>query len=74
MNEALGAAIDYGFDTMQLNRIEAQVRPENTSSIKTLETLGFLREGYQRGAGYWGGAYHDLHQYALLRSDFRHCV
>lgn len=71
MNEALSAAIDYGFDTMQINRIEAQVHPQNAPSIQTLETLGFLREGYQRQAGYWRGTYHDLLQFALLRSEFR---
>ncbi|BEV47732.1 GNAT family protein [Burkholderia contaminans] len=69
MNEALSAAIDYGFDTMQINRIEAQVHPQNASSIQVLETLGFVREGYQRQAGYWRGAYHDLLQFSLLRSD-----
>ncbi|WP_232221489.1 GNAT family N-acetyltransferase [Burkholderia sp. WSM2232] len=71
MNEALSAAIDYGFDTMQLNRIEAQVHPQNAPSIKTLEALGFLREGYQRQAGYWRATYHDLLQFALLRPEFR---
>ncbi len=69
MNEALSAAIDYGFDMMQINRIEAQVHPENASSIQVLETLGFVREGYQRQAGYWRGAYHDLLRFSLLRSD-----
>ncbi|WP_244136176.1 GNAT family protein [Burkholderia sp. BCC0801] len=69
MNEALSAAIDYGFDMMQINRIEAQVHPRNASSIQVLETLGFVREGYQRQAGYWRGTYHDLLQFSLLRSD-----
>ncbi|WP_342766987.1 GNAT family protein [Trinickia dinghuensis] len=70
MREALCAAIGYGIETMQLNRVEAQVHPENEPSIKTLETLGFAREGYLRQAGYWHGAYHDLLQFALIRTDF----
>jgi ribosomal-protein-alanine N-acetyltransferase len=69
MHEALSAAIDYGFERMQLNRIEAQVHPQNVPSIHTLETLGFLREGHQRQAGYWRGTYHDLLQFALLRAE-----
>jgi ribosomal-protein-alanine N-acetyltransferase len=74
MKEALSAAIDYGFETMRINRVEAQVHPQNAPSVRTLETLGFLREGYQRQAGYWHGAHHDLLQLALLRGDFhRHC-
>ncbi|MEM5340560.1 GNAT family N-acetyltransferase [Paraburkholderia azotifigens] len=71
MSEALSAAIDYGFDAMQINRVEAQVHPQNAPSIQTLETLGFSREGYQRQAGYWRETYHDLLQFALLRSEFR---
>ncbi|KWO35533.1 GNAT family acetyltransferase [Burkholderia sp. MSMB1459WGS] len=71
MKEALSAAIDYGFETMQINRVEAQVHVQNASSIHTLETLGFLREGYQRQAGYWRGSYHDLLQFSLLREEFR---
>ncbi|RQU33427.1 N-acetyltransferase [Burkholderia cenocepacia] len=72
MQEALLAAIDYGFGTMQINRVEAQVHPKNVPSIRTLETLGFLREGYQRQAGYWHETYHDLLQFALLRAEFQH--
>jgi ribosomal-protein-alanine N-acetyltransferase len=73
MQEALCAAIEYGFETMQLNRVEAQIHPQNEPSIRILERLGFLREGYQRQAGYWGGAYHDLSQFALLRADLQRC-
>jgi len=74
MTEALNATIDYGFEAMQINRVEAQVHPQNAPSIRTLETLGFLREGYQRQAGYWHGTHHDLLQFALLRADVpRHC-
>jgi RimJ/RimL family protein N-acetyltransferase len=70
MQEALRAAIEYGFETMQINRVEAQIHPQNAPSIRLLEKLGFLREGHQRQAGYWRGAYHDLSQFALLRADF----
>jgi ribosomal-protein-alanine N-acetyltransferase len=69
MTEALDAAIKHGFEAMQLNRIEAQVHHQNVSSIRALEKLGFLQEGYQRQAGYWNSAYHDLLQFALLRKD-----
>ncbi|WP_208451510.1 GNAT family N-acetyltransferase [Burkholderia gladioli] len=71
MREALGAVLEHGFETMALNRIEARVHPDNAASLRALEALGFVREGYQRQAGYWGGAFHDLAQYALLREDHR---
>lgn len=69
MTEALSAVLDWGFEAMALNRIEAQVHPKNTASIMLLRKLGFLEEGHLREAGFWSGAHHDLKQFALLRND-----
>lgn len=71
MTEALTAALDWGFDGMELNRIEAQVHPQNVSSLKLLVRLGFVEEGLLRQAGFWGGEHRDLFQLALLRADHR---
>lgn len=71
MQEALDAVLGWGFEHMALNRVEAQVHPQNTASIKRLEALGFVREGLLRQAGFWLGEYRDLVQYALLRDDVR---
>ncbi|SDB81283.1 GNAT family N-acetyltransferase [Acinetobacter boissieri] len=70
MREALSTAISYGFNTMKLNRIEAQVHTDNIRSITTLNTLGFICEGLQRQAGYWHNNYHDLYQLSLIRLDY----
>lgn len=70
MQEALAVIINYGFDKMKVNRIEAQVHTQNITSIKTLNALGFLREGLQRQAGYWHGTYHDLHHFSLIHQDY----
>jgi len=56
MREALTRVIDWGFEQMELNRIEAQVHPHNAASLKTLAGLGFVEEGRLREVGYWGGA------------------
>lgn len=69
MNEALHAVIQYAFKSMQINRIEAQIHPNNSSSIKTITKLGFLLEGTQRQAGYWHNTYHDLCLFSLIQSD-----
>lgn len=71
MQEALDCTLAWGFSTMELNRIEAQVHPENTASIKRLETLGFVREGLLREAGYWRGSHRDLVQFSLLCKEFQ---
>lgn len=69
MREALAAMLDWGFAEMQLNRIEAQVHPQNEASLKLAAGLGFVQEGRLRQLGYWGGQYHDMLQLSLLRCD-----
>lgn len=70
MHEALSAMLDWGFANMELNRVEAQVHPENAASIRSVSRLGFRQEGLLRELGYWRGEYHDMLQYSLLRKDW----
>jgi [ribosomal protein S5]-alanine N-acetyltransferase len=70
MNEALSASLEWGFNYMELNRVEAQVHPENAASIRLLAKLGFVQEGCLREAGFWLGKHHDLQQFALLRRQY----
>lgn len=70
MNEALSCIIPWGFAHMELNRIEAQVHPSNSASLRSVERLGFKREGLLRQVGFWSGTYHDMYQYGLLREEW----
>jgi len=70
MSEALGAVVDYGFDRMALNRIEALVDPRNTASWAMLEKLGFRREGVLRDYEHERSGYVDLAMYSLLRREW----
>ena len=70
MCEALSAILDWGFEHMSLNRVEAQVHPENKPSIKLIARLRFVREGLLRQASFWLGEYRDLVQFSLLRSEY----
>jgi [ribosomal protein S5]-alanine N-acetyltransferase len=70
MHEALSRALSWGFESMSLNRIEAQIHPENFSSIKLVCRLGFVREGVLRQAGFWLGEHRDLVQFSLLRAEY----
>lgn len=67
--EAVQAIIDWGFDRLALNRIQADVMVGNEASARVLNKLGFVEEGTQRQGGYWRGQYHDLRYFSLLRSD-----
>jgi [ribosomal protein S5]-alanine N-acetyltransferase len=71
MHEALSSVLEWGFANMELNRVEAQVHPENEASVRSVSRLGFQREGLLRQLGYWRGEYHDMLQYSLLHRDWQ---
>ncbi len=68
MSEAMTAILDWGWEHMSLNRVDALVHPSNARSHELLERLGFEREGLLREAAHWRGRYHDLVLMARLRS------
>lgn len=70
MTEALTAVLDFGFNRMALNRIEALVKPDNVASLGLLRKLGFRQEGVLRQYGYWHGRYHDLAIFSLLKFEW----
>jgi len=71
MTEALRAAIRFGFDEMQLHRIEAQHETANPASGRVMEKVGMRKEGVLRGRLYNKGRYVDVALYAILRGDPR---
>jgi RimJ/RimL family protein N-acetyltransferase len=66
MHEALRAVIDYGFGKMNLHSIEAQLDPRNAGSARTLELLGFVREGHLKESFILDGELCDTWIYSLL--------
>ena len=65
--EALRAAIRYGFDALDLNRIEADIDPRNVGSARVLEKLGFRKEGYMPERWFVFGEFADTVNYGLLK-------
>ncbi len=70
MSEALGALLDYAFGELELERIEADVDPRNEASLRLLERLGFVREGYLRERWRVGGGVQDTVMLGLLRREW----
>jgi len=70
MLEALQALIRYGFEEMDLNRIEATTHTENQRSQHVLRKLGFQREGLLREYYCRDGIYNDQIQYSLLKREW----
>jgi RimJ/RimL family protein N-acetyltransferase len=62
---------DYLFEHSPVQRIEAATHPENVAEQKSLEKVGFRREGIIRAAEFRGGQWHDGYLYGLLRYDER---
>lgn len=67
MDEALKAVIDYGFNTIGLHSMEANVSPENTASRKLLERNGFKQEAHFKENFYWEGEFLDSIIYSRLK-------
>lgn len=65
----LKALVDFGFDNLNLNRIEADFLQDNIASLSIYKKIGFKIEGKQRQAQYKLGMYYDLVLMALLRDE-----
>jgi len=72
MTEAMKAVIDFGFEKMELNRIEVYIMPRNKRSIKMIKNIGFKREGLlrQRYFDEFGNFTDDI-LFSMLRSDWK---
>ena len=66
MHEALTALVAYAFDTLHLHRLEADIDPRNAASARSLERLGFQREGHLRERWIVDGEISDTAWYGLL--------
>ena len=70
MTEALKAVLRYGFESMHLNRIEAQHETTNPASGAVMRKCDMRREGTLRGRLFNKGKYVDVDLYAILRKDY----
>lgn len=65
--EALGAVLQWAFDTLDLNRVQAALDTRNPASARVLEKLGFQREGTLLEDCIVNGEVSDSWVYGLLR-------
>jgi [ribosomal protein S5]-alanine N-acetyltransferase len=69
--EAANALLQWGFDTLDLNRVQAETDTRNVASARVLEKLGFVREGTLREDCVVNGDVSDSWVYGLLRREWR---
>jgi ribosomal-protein-alanine N-acetyltransferase len=70
MSEAVRAILRFGFERMNLNRIEARCIAENAASARVMEKAGMVYEGTLCQREYIKGAYRDIKLYAILKKGF----
>lgn len=70
MSEAMKAILDYGFNTMNLNRIEACIGPSNAASLSLAKKYGFVQEGYLRQHYVRKDLVEDTLIFSLLKEEY----
>jgi ribosomal-protein-alanine N-acetyltransferase len=68
--EAVREIIKFGFDRMQLNRIQAKCEIDNVASEKVMLKCGMKYEGTARKQVFAKNRYRSLKMYAILKEDF----
>lgn len=69
--EGANALLGFAFERLALRRVEADVDPRNPGSLRVLEKLGFVREGYLRERWEINGETQDGVFFGLLRREWR---
>ena len=71
VTEGVRPLVEHGFGALGLHRIWASCLPENPGSARTLEKLGFRREGLLRQNLRIHGEWRDSFLYAVLADEWR---
>ncbi|SFL75531.1 GNAT family N-acetyltransferase [Pelosinus propionicus] len=70
-SEAVSKLIEFLFEKVNVNRIQAEVMPANEISKKVLLKNGFVKEGLLRQAALWSGkGIVDLEIYSVLKEEY----
>jgi ribosomal-protein-alanine N-acetyltransferase len=66
---AVALAVDHCFGPVGLHRIEVNIRPENTASLRVAEKLGMRDEGLRERFLHIQGAWCDHRSFAITREE-----
>lgn len=73
-SESAKLMLEYGFHTLQLNRIYLTVFAFNQAAIRSYQHAGFEIEGTMRDDFCWNGKFEDVVMMAALREEWEHLV
>ena len=69
--EAASVVLQWAFEALELNRVQAETDTRNAASARVLEKLGFVREGTLREDCVVNGDVSDSWVFGLLRREWR---
>ncbi len=69
--EAIKVLVEFGFEVMNFNRIEATVTLGNDASIRVLKKVNFVQEGIFRERTIMKGKFEDDVILAILKKDYK---
>ncbi|MFI6316775.1 GNAT family N-acetyltransferase [Nonomuraea sp. NPDC050556] len=69
--EAVRALLEWAFDAMDLNRVQAEADTRNAASAGVLEKVGFVREGTMREDCVVNGEVSDSWVFGLIRREWQ---
>jgi len=62
--------LDYGFNTLNINKIVSDSFADNIAIVKLSKKLGFIEEGVLRRHYFHHGSFRDVIAFGLFREDF----
>jgi len=68
--EATKLIVDYGFNMLNLNRIQLHVNAENEAAKAVYKKIGFKHEGTLRQAMYKNNKYYDFWLMSILAEEY----
>jgi ribosomal-protein-alanine N-acetyltransferase len=71
MYEGMGLVLRFAFDDLGLHRLEADIQPDNTASLKLVDKLRFTNEGYSCGFVRINGTWRDHQRWAITSDMIR---
>ena len=69
MPTSVALVTDYLMDQVGLHRVEINVRPENTASLRVIQKLGFRYEGLKQRYIHINGDWRDHYVFALTKEE-----
>ncbi len=69
--EATQMILEYGFETLNLHRIELEVYDFNPRAQHVYAKAGFVHEGVRRDVLLWDGEYHDAIVMSIVEDEYK---